>query len=144
MRTVGYPREDWPMSGKPSLRFDYHFMAVLAVVVGTLAIALQLVPGFELILFVLSVAALGGLMSGSTSYDDQSRLRLANSYKAAFESLLLIILAAYAVIEISRALGIEGVTAPLNAHWPGFLLAIMCLVMGLAGLRAREKPQRSA
>jgi hypothetical protein len=132
------------MSGKPSLRFDYHFMAVLAVVVGAAATALQLVPGFELIAFVLSIAALGGLMGGSSSYDEQSRERLANTYKAAFESLLLIIMAAYALIEVSSWLGIQGVSAALSARWPGLLLAIMCLVMGLATLRARRKLQRSA
>jgi hypothetical protein len=132
------------MSGKPSLRFDYQFMAVLAVVVGAAATGLQWVPGFELIAFVLSIAALGGLMGGSSSYDEQSRQRLANSYKAAFESLLLIIMVAYALIEVSSWLGIQGVSAALSARWPGLLLAIMCLVMGLAGLRAGRRLQHSA
>jgi len=127
------------MSGKPSLQLNFHFMAVLAVVAGAAAIALQLVRGFELLSFVLSVAVLGGLMSGSPSDDDQARRRRAGSYKAAFEWLFLIVLAAYALIELSRWLPVAAVTTSLNAHWPGVLLAIMCLVMGIAGLR-REKP----
>jgi len=132
------------MKRKPSLLIEYHSMAVLAVVVGVLTIALQLVPGFELIAFMLSVAALGGLLSGSTPHDDQAPQRLANSYKVGFESLLLIIMAAYALIEVSSWLGFQGVRAALNARWPGLLLAIMCLVMGLAGLRAGRGFQRSA
>jgi hypothetical protein len=132
------------MSGKPTLRVDYHFMAILAVVVGAVAIALQLAPGLELIAFVLSVAALGGLMSGSPSYDDRAPQRLTSSYKAAFEGLFLIVLAAYALIELSRWLPIERVTTSLNAHWPGLLLAVMCLVMGLASLRGAKQTQRSA
>jgi len=132
------------MSGKANLRLDYHFMAVLAVFVGAVTVALQLIPGFELISFVLSVAALGGLMSASPSYDDQARQRLNSSYKPAFEWLLLIVMAAYALIELSRWLPIVGVTTSLNAHWPGLLLATMCLVMGLAGLKREIPTRRSA
>jgi hypothetical protein len=131
------------MSGKPNLRLDFHFMAVLAVVVGAVAIALQWVPGFELLSFVLSVAVLGGLMSGRPTDDDKARRRLAGSYKAAFEWLFLIVLAAYALIELSRWLPIAGVTSSLNAHWPGVLLAIMCLVMGIAALRRERQTQHS-
>ena len=132
------------MTDRPSLRFDYHFMAVLAAVAGIIAIALQLVPGFELITFVLTVAALGGLMSGDPSYDEQARHHLTRSYKTTVECLLLIVLTAYAFIELSRWLPVERATTFLNAHWPGFLLAIMCLVMGIAGLRGEKRTQRSA
>ena len=132
------------MSGKANLRLDYHFMAVLAVVVGAVTVALQLIPGFELISFVLSVAALGGLMSATPSYDDQAGQRLNGSYKAAFEWLLLIVMAAYALKELARWLPIVGVTTSLNAHWPGLLLATMCFVMGLAGLKGEIPTLRSA
>ena len=132
------------MKRKPSLQLDYHSMAVLAVVVGVLTIALQLVPGFELISFMLTVAALGGLLSGTTAHDDQAHQRRANSHKVGLEALLLIIMAAYALMEISSWLGFQGVSAALSARWPGLLLAIMCLVMGLAGLRAGRTLQRSA
>jgi hypothetical protein len=132
------------MERKPSLLLDYHSMAVLAVVVGVLTIALQLVPGFELISFMLSVAALGGLLSGTSRSDDQARERLSNSYKVGFESLLLIIMAAYALMEVSSWQGLQGVSAALSSRWPGLLLAIMCLVMGLAALRAGRTLQRSA
>ena len=132
------------MKRKPSLPLDYHFMAVLAVVVGVLTIALQLLPGFELISFILSVAAFGGLLSGTTAHDDQAPQPLVNSYKVGLESLLLILMAAYALIQVSDWLGFQGVSAALSTRWPGLLLAIMCLVMGLAGLRAGRRLQRSA
>ena len=132
------------MSGKANLRLDYHFMAVLAVVVGAVTVALQLIPGFELISFVLSVAALGGLMSATPSMDDQACQPLNSSYKTALEWLLLIVMAAYALIELSRWLPIVGVTTSLNAHWPGLLIATMCLVMGLAALKRELPTQRSA
>ena len=132
------------MKRKPSLLLDDHSMAVLAVVVGVLTIALQVVPGFELISFMLSVAALGGLLSGTSAHDGQAHHRRANGHKVGLEALLLIIMAAYALMEISSWLGFQGVGAALSARWPGLLLAIMCLVMGLAGLRAERTLQRSA
>jgi len=132
------------MKRKPSLPLDHHAMAVLAVAVGVLTIALRLVPGFELISFMLSVAALGGLLSSTTTHDDQAPQRPANSYKVGFEALLLIVMATYALMEVSSWLGDQTVSAALSSHWPGLLLSIMCLVMGLAELRAGRRLQRSA
>ncbi len=124
--------------------FDYRSMAILAVVVGVLAIALQLVPGFELISFMLGAVALGGLLSRDATRDEQATERLANSYKTAFEALFLIVMAAYAILEVATWLGFQGVSAALSTRWPVLILAIMCLVMGLAGLRAGRGLQRSA
>jgi hypothetical protein len=120
-------------------RVNYHSMSVLAFVAGMISIALQFLPGWELLAFMLSMGALGGLIGGSEGYEEQDRQKLGRSYKTAFEWLLLIFLFAYAFIELSRWLPVEGTVRFLNGHWPGLLLAMMCAVIGMAGLRIHEE-----
>lgn len=110
-------------------------MIVLALVVGILSIALQFLPGWEAPSFILSLIVIGGLIGGTKSYEERDRQQIGRSYKIAFEWLLLFILAAYAVIELSRFLRIDGAVIFLNGHWPGLLMAMMCLLMGIAGFQ---------
>jgi hypothetical protein len=49
-------------------------------------------PDFEFFSFFLSVPVLGGLISGSSGYEEQDRQQLRRSYKPAYEGLLLIIM----------------------------------------------------
>ncbi|MBE3143069.1 MAG: hypothetical protein IMZ61_03995 [Planctomycetes bacterium] len=117
---------------------NYRFMIIFAIIVGVIGIALQFLPDFELLAFILTLAFLGGLVGGSNGYEEQDPQQLSRSYKTAFEWLLLIVLAAYALIELSRGLGIaEGVVVFLNGHWPGLIVSVMCIVMGIAGLQRR-------
>jgi hypothetical protein len=109
-------------------------MAIVAVLIG---IAVQFFQGWELLSFMLTLAVLGGLISGSRDYNQRDWQILDQSYKTAIEWLLLIILFAYVFIEISRWLPIGESVAFLNGLWPGFLIALMCLLMGIAGLRKR-------
>jgi hypothetical protein len=126
------------MGQKLGRKVGYQTMVILAVVVGLFGIAIQFFQGWELLSFMLTIAVLGGLIGGSKDYNERDRLTLDRSYKTAIEWLLLIILAAYAFIELSRWLPIEESVAFLDGHWPGFFIAVMCLLMGIAGLRKRS------
>jgi hypothetical protein len=119
-------------------KVNYQLMVILAIVVGGLSILVQFLPGFELLSFMLSTAVLGGLIGGSSGYEERDRQQLARSYKTAYEWLLLIVLVAFAVIELARWVRIEGVVVFLNNHWPGLMIASMCFLMGIAGLQKRE------
>lgn len=114
---------------------NYRFMSGLAVVVGILGIAFQFLSSWEFFSFFLCVPVLGGLIGGSSGYGEQDRQQLRRSYKAAYEWLLLVVMAAYAFIVLSRwvLLGLSGVEF-LNSHWPGLMLSAMCALLGLAGL----------
>jgi len=112
----------------------YRFMTVLALIVGIVGFALQFLPGWEFFTFFLCLAVLGGLIGGSGSYDERGRQRLRNSYKIAFEWLLLLMMAAYAFVELPRWLpAAEAVVDFLNGHWPGLVIALMCALMGISG-----------
>lgn len=119
-------------------RADYRFMRTLAVLVGLIAIVLQFLPGWELLSFMLSLAVLGGLIGGTDSYEEPDRQQLARSYKTAYEGLLLVMMAALACLEFLRLLPIlpEAVNR-VNGHWPGLVIATMCVLIGLAGFQRR-------
>ena len=121
---------------KNERRVSYRTMIVLAVIAGGLGIALQLMPDGGILAFMLSLGALGGLISGSNTYNERDRQLLRQSYKTAYEWLLLAIMAAYAFILFSGWLNtIEAAAAFLNHHWPGLVISTMCLFMGIAGFQ---------
>ena len=124
------------MNAKNRVVISYRFMSVLALVVGMIAIALQFIPDAGILAFMLATAVLGGLIGGRTSYGAEERQQLGQSYRRAFEWLLLVVLMAYALIELSNWLvGLAGAAAFLNGHWPGLTVSVMCLLLGIAGLR---------
>ena len=115
---------------------SYRSMSTLALAVGIVTVALQFLPDLELLSFMLAAVALGSLVGGEGAYDEADRLRLARSYKFALEWLFMAAMAAYALIEFSKWLGImQGAAAFLNDRWPALILSMICLLMGLAGSR---------
>ena len=121
---------------KNGRRVSYHTMIVLVLISGGLGIAVLFMPDGEILSFMLSCAALGGLIGGSSAYNERERQQLRQSYKTVFEWLLLAIMVAYAIILNSRWLNvIEGVAFFLNSHWPGLIISMMCLFMGMAGFQ---------
>ena len=120
-----------------SPQVHYRTMIVLAVIVGAFGIALQFMPDGEILSFMLSLAALGGLIARTDAYNERERQQLRQSYKTAYEWLLLAIMSVYALILVSRWFNIiEGVVIFLNSHWPGLAISLMCLLMGMAGLQS--------
>ena len=133
------------MADKKDVRqVDYRLMCILAMIVGGGGITLQFFPGWEFFSFFLSVAVLGGLIGGSSGYDEQDRRLLQQSYKTAFEWLLLVVMAAYAFNELSKGLAVIGGAANfLNSHWPGLVISVMCALMGIAGVQKKSKNSRT-
>jgi hypothetical protein len=121
-------------------RVGYRSMLILAVVVGVLSLGLLFLPDMQLIAFMLSVAALGGLIAGSSGYSEAERRQLGRSYKTAYEGLLLAMMFAYALVELAKWLQLAPLEAFLNARWPGLILALMCALLGLAGFRTDKIP----
>jgi hypothetical protein len=116
-------------------RVSYHTMIILAVITGVFSIALLLMPDGELLSFMLSMAGLGGLIGGNHDYNERERQQLSQSYRTAFEWLLIAMMFAFAMIVTSRWLNvITGVASFLNSHWPVLIISLMCLFMGMAGL----------
>jgi hypothetical protein len=121
-------------------KVSYRSMSILAILVGGIGILLQFMRGWEFFTFFLSVPVLGGLIGGSGSYEEQDRQQLRQSYKTAFEGLLLVVMAAYAFIELSKWLTpTNGAFNFLNGHWCGLMFAVMCALMGVAGIQRKNR-----
>ena len=115
-------------------KVNYRTMSILAIIVGAFGMILQFISGWEFFSLFLTVVVLSGLIGGSGGYEERDRVQLERSYKTVVEGLLLVIFAAYAFGELSRWVGIiEGAVIFLNSHWPGLIISIMCILMGVAG-----------
>ncbi len=126
------------MEPKIEHRVSYQLLCSLAIGVGVVGLALQLLPGWELLAFMLNLAVLGGLVGGRNSYEEKDRQQLDGSYKPAYDWLLLILLAAYAFNTFSGWLPIEGAVDLINGRWPGLMIALLCVLLGLAGFQPRS------
>jgi hypothetical protein len=117
---------------------NYRFMIVYTIIFGVIGIVLQFISDFELMAFILPALALGGLIGGSNDYEERDRQQLEKSYKLVFEWQMLITLAAFAFLALSRLFVVlEGPVAFLNTHWPGLIICIMCILVGIAGFQRR-------
>jgi hypothetical protein len=126
------------MNTKKHLVVNYRFMIVFTLIVGVVGILLLLIPDFELLSFMLTVGALGGLVGGSTGYEERDQQLLEKSYKKVFEWLFLFTLAASAFLALSRWFVIPGGAVTfLNDHWPGLIISVMCILMGIAGFQRK-------
>lgn len=115
-------------------------LMTLTLMTGIVGTALQFIPDFELLSFMLTVVVLGSLIGADKKYEEPGRQRLGQSYRLAFEWLFLILLMAYALIVFSTLFaGMEGVVTFLNGHWTGLLLSVMCFLLGVAGLQKQER-----
>jgi hypothetical protein len=128
------------MNKKNKFKVSYRSMSTLAIIVGGVGIILQAIPGWEFFSFFLNVPVLGSLIGGDSGYEEQDRQQLRQSYKTACEGLLLVLMSAYVFIEFSKWLapGNEAFNF-LNAHWCGLVLAVMCALMGIAGIQERSR-----
>src|SRR5512134_403165 len=116
---------------KNGRKVTYRTLVLLAIISGGAGIALQFVPDGENLAFMLSVAGIGGLSGGRSNYNEREFQQLRQSYKIAYEWLLLTVMTAYAIILISRWLGsLDGAAIFLNSNWPGLVIALMCFLMG--------------
>jgi hypothetical protein len=127
------------MDKKNKSKVSYRSMSILAIIVGGFSILLQFMPDWEFFSFFLSVPVLGGLIGGSSGYEEQDRQQLRQSYKPAYEGLLLVIMVAYAFIEFSKWLAPTNRAFNfLNSHWCGLMFAVMCALMGIAGIQRKS------
>lgn len=119
--------------------FDSHEMSLMAIIVGVVSIGILFIPGFELLAYMLTVVAIAGLLGGGRNIPNQNQFLQADRFKKAFEALLLIIMAVYGFIVISNGFGVlTGAVLFINNHWPALMLSMMCIVLGLAGVKKSE------
>jgi hypothetical protein len=91
--------------------------------------------------FLVTTAALGGLVGSSKTFDERDRQLLWQSYAQAFEILFWGIFSAYTLVMLAGWLHIgSGAITFVNAHWISILASSMCIILGGAGLRNFRDP----
>ena len=126
------------MNTKKRMKINYRFMIVYTIIVGVIGIVLLFIPDFELLAFMLTASALGGLIGGSNGYEERDRQQLEKSYKLVFEWQMLITLVAFGFLALSKLLVVlGGAVVFLNNHWPGLIISMMCILMGIAGFQGK-------
>lgn len=124
------------MKTKKVFVYNYRTMIIVALISGFMSVGFQLFEGFELLGFMLAVVGIGALI-GSSKITTASEPRLSEkSYKTAFEWLLLIMMLAMVFLMISNGFRVfPSVNDFLSTHWPGLMLSVMCIVLGMSGLK---------
>jgi hypothetical protein len=96
----------------------------------------QFMADGTLLTFMVSTAALGGLVGASKSFDERDRQLLWQSYAKAFEYLFLVLFLAYSLTTLAGFLHLGGEAIGfVNGHWISMLVSAMCIILGSVGLR---------
>lgn len=124
------------MNTKKRFVMSYQTMIILALVSGVMSIGLQLFEGFEGVGYMLAAASIATLVGGGKSAANTEPHVSEKSFKTAFEWLLLIMMFAMVFLMISNGFRVfVKANDFLSTHWPGLILSLMCIVLGLAGAK---------
>lgn len=130
------------MNTKNHFSYTYSMMIAFSLVCGVVSIVVQLLEGFEAVGFLLAISGIAGLSGVWKGKGESSPHLPMKSYKTAFEWLLLVIMFTYAFMVTSNGFQIfVRVNEFFSAHWPGLMLSVLCVVLGLSGLQKINQPQ---
>jgi hypothetical protein len=88
----------------------------------------------EMLAFMIAAAAVGGLVGAGRQFDERQQQLLSQAFSAAFQWLLLVLLAVSAFYAGLAALHISsGLASFISAHWTGLTVSGMSLLLGIAG-----------
>lgn len=86
--------------------------------------------------FMVSIAAMGGLVGASKDFDERDRQLLWQSYARSFEYLFVAIFFVYVLMVLAEWLHLgSGMIGFINGHWISMLVSAMCIILGSVGLR---------
>lgn len=111
-------------------------MIVIVLSAGLFGIAVQFFGDLKDIAIFLGIAVFGSLVASSNNFDEREQQLLSQAYSMAFQWLFFALLAAYAFLEVAKWLNAaNSMTVFLNTHWLGLTVSLICLLLGVAGLR---------
>jgi len=132
------------MDTQKKIVYTYQMTIVFALMCGVFSIVTQFFEGFEAIGLVLATSGMASLIGGGKGKAETAPHLVEKSYKISFEWLLLIVMFAFAFIMTSNIFHVFiGANNFINAHWPGLVLSVMCIVLAISGLRKSNQPQVS-
>lgn len=111
-------------------------MMAIVLLAGLLGVAVQFLGDLSFMAVFVGIGVFGGLVATSSTFDEGERQLLSQTYSTAVQWLFFALLVAYAFLEVSQWLNAaSSIAAFLNAHWPGLTVSMICVLLGVAGLR---------
>lgn len=111
-------------------------MIVTVLFAGLFGITVQFFGDLKDIAIFIGIAVFGALVASSNNFDEREQQLLSQTHSMAFQWLFFALLVAYAFLEVSERLNAaNGMTVFLNTHWLGLTVSLICLFLGVAGLR---------
>ncbi len=111
-------------------------MSGLCLFAGITGFFYQFMPDGILLTFMVCVVAVLGLVNQSKSFDERENQLLLQSYGTAFIYLFFAILLVYLLeIIFGKLTFIAPIINTLNTHWVGIMMSVICMLIGIAGIR---------
>ena len=111
-------------------------MIVIVLFAGLFGMTVQFFGDLKDIAILVGIAVFGGLVASSNNFDEREQQLLSQTYSMAFQWLFFALLVAYAFLEVCEWLNAaNSITVFLNTHWLGLTVSLICLLLGMAGLR---------
>lgn len=113
----------------------------LLVFAGLFGLVVQaLMPDGEMLAFMTGLAGVGGLVAAGQKCDEREQQLISQAFSSAFQWLLIVLLFISAFYATLTALNLSSELALfLNEHWTGFMVSVMCLLLGIAGYATFRK-----
>ena len=111
-------------------------MSFINLFAGLTGFVYQFMPDGTFLTFFVCMAAILGLVNNHQTFDERERELLYRSYGTAFVALFFVVLGAYLFILYAGILGqASSLIALVNNHWVGMMASVMCVLIGIAGMR---------
>lgn len=115
-------------------------MIVLVLFAGLFGVAVQFFGDLKDMAIFIGIGVFGGLVASSKDFDERELQLLSQAYSMAFQWLFFAVLVAYAFLTVSQWLkAADGIAVFLNTHWLGLTVSLICILLGVAGLRVFEE-----
>jgi len=127
------------MSDKPKFNRQRTGMMLSGVTLfaGITGFVYQFMPDGTFLTFLVCMVALLGMVNNSKDLDERDNQLLAQSYSSAFTYLFFAVLLAYLFqLFFAKMQFATPIIATINTHWAGIMASIMCIFIGLAGIRS--------
>ncbi len=117
-------------------QINFRVAAGAALLSGMVGLAVTFLPGMDLVVFMVTIPALGFLCAGDRYYAVQDHQRLRQSLATGFQWLFIAMFVVFCAVLLFESLPVfNGVLSFMDAHWTSLVMSAMCLLGGIAGLR---------